>query len=192
MTAKKEVLSIPPIRKERITVKIVGISPLLTNRFSDEQKGKIRDKQQKKASTPLKAKDPEACYQASIYRTTDGRPGFPANGIKLACVDACSFLPKFKTWARGAFFVEGNILPIEGDAPRLREDITKLRGSTADLRYRAEFVNWSITFTVLYNASVISPEEILNLIENAGFSIGIGDWRPQTNGNLGMFEVERE
>ena len=60
---------------------------------------------------------------------------------------------------------------------------------TADIRYRAEFKKWKATLTIRYNAHVISTEQIINLYHVAGFSIGIGDWRPQKEGSHGMFHV---
>lgn len=184
-------VSIPGVRKERFQVTIEGDTSLITNKFSDRAKKSILDKQMKKAQAARAAKDPEANYQGSIYRTEDGRPGFPASGIKKACVEACRFLEMAMTEARGAFFVMGDILPIEGE-PRIREDIVRLGGRTADIRYRAEFPEWRIELTVLHNPDVISAESIVNLIETAGFHIGIGDWRPTKSGTHGMFHVSKK
>lgn len=193
--AKSQAVSIPGVQKEVCEVTIVGTagSSLITHRFSDKDKQAMLDKQMKRATSKIAkaAKDPEQDYQESIYHTEDDQPGFPASGIKKSCVNACRFLDMAMTEARGAFFVMGDILPIKGE-PRMREDIVRLGGRTADIRYRAEFPQWSITFTVLYNPLIISAESIVNLIETAGFHIGIGDWRPEKDGTHGMFEVKRE
>lgn len=184
-------VSIPTIRKEQVTLTIVGDTSLISNCFSDEAKQAILNKQMKKAATARKAKDPEALYLASIYRTDDGLPGFPAAGIKNAAVYACRFLDMKMTEARGAFFVMGEILPVIGE-PRMREDMVRIgQGKSADIRYRAEFPEWSITFDVRFNPDIISIEGIANLLETAGFHIGIEDWRPEKNGTHGMFHVER-
>jgi hypothetical protein len=184
-------VSIPSVQKEQVTLTIVGDTSLITNCFSDEAKEVMLAKQMKKATTAKKAKDPEAQYLASIYRTEGGQPGFPASGIKKAAVNACRFLDMKMTEARGAFFVMGDILPIAGEH-RIREDIVRLQGKTADIRYRAEFPEWQITFDVHYNPRIISIEGIANLVETAGFHVGIGDWRPENNGTHGMFHVKRE
>ena len=94
------------------------------------------------------------------------------------------------TQARGSFFIMGDILPIDGDH-QMREDIVRLGGRTADLRYRAEFPEWKITLTIRHNPRIISQEGIINLLENAGFGVGIGDWRPEKSGSHGMFQVSR-
>ena len=35
-----------------------------------------------------------------------------------------------------------------------------------------------------------SPGQILNLLQRAGFSQGLGEWRPERNGDFGTFEVK--
>lgn len=184
-------ITVPPIAREAAEITIEGLSPLLSHRFADRQKEAMRDAQGHKARGARPPKDPQADFQDSIYRTADGHPAFPASAIKKACTDACSFIDGItKVQARGAFFIVGDMLPIEGD-PTLHESTVRLNGRTADLRYRALYPRWSITFQVLYNPHVIALEGIVNMLENAGFSIGIGDWRPQKDGSFGMFRVKR-
>lgn len=193
MAQQVQKVDIPGIRKERITITIVGETSLISHKFSDKNKQAMLDKQMKRASAMMakKTRDPQADYEGSIYYTDDGQPGFPASGIKKACVHACRFLDMAMTEARGAFLVMGEILPIDG-TPQMREDIVRLPRDKADLRYRADYPEWSITFDVLYNPRIISVESIINLVETAGFHIGIGDWRPEKNGTHGMFRVKRE
>lgn len=191
MATTETAVQIPGVQKKVFHVTIKGISPLLSNKFSDVAKKQMLDKQMKKAVAAKEAKDPVSCYENSIYYTDDGRPGFPASAIKKACVGACRFLDMKMTEARGAFYIMGDILPIDG-AHEMHEAIVRLQGRTADLRYRAIFKDWSITATVMYNPRVISQESIVNLLETAGFHIGIGDWRPEKDGTMGMFEVARE
>ena len=73
----------------------------------------------------------------------------------------------------------------------MREDDVKLQGRVADLRYRGEFLKWSIKFKVLYCPEVITEESIVNLVDKAGFHIGIGERRPQKGDTFGMFQVKR-
>ncbi len=190
-TPKQQEISIPPIETSRFKVTIVGETSLISHRFSDRSKKAMLDKQMKKAQGAKEAKNPEQDYQDSMYLTPNGEPGYPASGIKKACVDACSFIGGMtKVQARGAFYIMGDILPIKGKV-QMREDIVRLGGRTADLRYRAEYVDWSMELEILHNPRVISAEAIINLIESAGFSIGIGDWRPQKAGTHGLFRVKR-
>jgi len=194
-TPVAKTVMIPQIQKERMTITITGLSPLLCNRFDPDKIKRIRDKQQKKDTTVGRpVRTPEIEYKASMYMTEDGRPGFIADGIKAACVGACRFVPDMTmTSARGAFYVLGGVLPIEDSEPHMREDVVVIGRGVADLRYRAEFSPpWSITFDVLFNPTVISADDIARLLEIAGFHVGIGDWRPEKSGNKGMFQVARD
>lgn len=186
-----ESITIPGVQKARFTVTIVGETPLLCNRFSDFEKEKVREKQQKKPQRAKEAKDPEACYERSLYRSGNGDYAFPASGIKKACVSACRNVDGIPmTLARGIMYVMGDLVPIRGE-PRMREDVVRLQGKTIDLRYRAEFPEWEMDLEIQHNPTLISRESIVNLLENAGFSVGIGDWRPEKNGTFGMFHVKR-
>ncbi len=189
-TQKKEQLVVPPIEKAYLQLTIEGDSPLICHRFSDKARDQIKDKTSMKARGARGAREPEKEYKDSMYLSDDDRPAFPASGIKKACVEACSFINGVtKIQAKGAFYVTGDMLPINGE-PKMREDMVRLNGRSADVRYRAEFPKWSINLTILYNPKVLSAEAIVNLLENAGFAVGLGDWRPQKGGNFGMFHVK--
>lgn len=185
-----QTIVIPTIKVEQFTIKIIGDTSLISHRFSDQEKQQILDKQMRKPAKQREPKNPEEQFENSIYYTNDGLYGFPAIAIKNAAVSACRFLPDMKmTEARGAFFVMGEIIPINGE-PTIREDIVRLNGRTADIRYRAEYIDWIIPVTVRFNPNIISIDGVVSLINLAGFHIGIGDWRPEKNGTHGMFHVE--
>jgi hypothetical protein len=42
---------------------------------------------------------------------------------------------------------------------------------------------------VRFNANVLSAAQIVNLFNTAGFGVGIGEWRPEKDGQFGMFHV---
>jgi hypothetical protein len=171
-----------------IELRLKGISPLIMHAWSDKAKRQMLAKQQRGASIGKEAKDPEADYEASIYRHPEGGYGFPAVAFKAAAVRAGTYSEMKMTFLRGAFHVLGDFAKIEGE-PQPREDMVRLNGQTADIRYRAEFPDWATTLTVRYNARAISLEQLVNLFAIAGFSVGIGEWRPERDGSFGMFEV---
>ena len=184
-------ISIPSINIQRATIQLVGDSQLICHAWSEKAKSQMLDKQMKKGVQAKAAKDPEQDYRDSLYPLPNGGYGFPAVAFKAAAVDACSHVSDItKVAARGAFHIIGELVPIEGE-PTMREDMVRLSGVGAppDLRYRGEFKTWKVTFTVRYNANVISLEQLLNLFNTAGFAIGVGEWRPQKDGSYGMFHV---
>ena len=183
-----EVITLAPPRVERLVVELVGTSPLICHRWSDEKRKQILAKQTKAAARGKEAKDPEREYRDSLYVHPDGGYGFPAVGFKAAAVRAGTYADQKMTFLRGAFHVEGELVPITGE-PRMREDMVRLQGSTADIRYRAEFPEWSAAVLVVVNLAALSVEQLANLFVVAGFAVGVGDWRPERNGQFGRFEV---
>lgn len=181
-------ISIPKIDVRQMEITLIGDSPLICHRWSEKAKKEMLDKQMKKAKTAKQAKDPEADYKASLYPMGDGF-GFPCVAFKSAAVGACRFSDGMKmTEARGAFHVVGELAKIEG-APSMREDMVRVGMGTADIRFRGEFKEWKTTLLVSFNASAISPEQIVNLFNLAGFGVGVGEWRPEKDGSYGRFRV---
>lgn len=193
MATKKpaaEVITLPPLNVQQIKIRLVGDSALICHAWSEKAKREMLDKQMKKAKQAREAKDPEQDYQQSLYRHPDGGYGFPAVAFKNAAVDACSSISGItKVEARGAFHIIGDMVKIEG-TPTPREDMVRVGMGTADIRYRGEFREWSVDIAMRFNANVLSPEQIANLFNTAGFAVGVGEWRPQRDGSFGMFHVE--
>ncbi|MGB3830901.1 MAG: hypothetical protein WA975_03445 [Mesorhizobium sp.] len=208
--AKKDVgIELPALQIGLMEVTLIGDSPLIVHAWSHKAKREMLDKQMKKAKGAKEAKDPKADYEASMYRLADGGYGFPSIGFKTAAVTAgTSVAGLTKIAARQAFHVLGedvdikgafdgsvsrvNLARIGGDEPHMREDMARVGLGTADLRYRAEFSKWHAKVLVRYNQGVLSESQILNLLNTAGFAVGIGEWRPERNGANGMFHVATE
>ena len=126
------------------------------------------------------------------------RFGFPVTAFKQAAISAAYRMQwaKDKMSLRGAFFIdadEDGMIEIFSDAPIMREDMVKVGMGTADVRYRGEFRNWSANLTISYNAnSAYSLEKIVNIINAGGYVCGVGEWRPERDGQNGMFHVAAE
>lgn len=199
MAIKKAVqdqpVQIKRLERATIIVPIVGITPLIVHRFDEKSKKMMLDKMQAriKARAPKEARDPDADYERSRYRLSDGRDGFPANGFKHALVDAARYVDSVTMTAlRVMTFVQGEgfdqLVHIIGE-PKMREDAVRVGMGTADLRYRAMYDPWSAELTVSYLPSQIDAESIVNLIDASGNG-GVGEWRPSKGGTYGRFEVD--
>jgi hypothetical protein len=71
----------------------------------------------------------------------------------------------------------------------MREDMVRLQGRVADIRFRGQFKEWCAYVPVQVNTSALSIEQLANLFVLAGFAVGVGEWRPERNGQYGRFEV---
>jgi len=208
-------VEIQQLKTKRVSIKIKGLSPFISHNWSFKAKKEMLDKQMKKAKAKKEARDPWMDYCESFYWLTPkpypdnklpvegdkGYPtpkdiknatfGFPAVAIKNAMVTAVTSMGQMtKVAARQAFHVVGEYIQIEGK-PEMVEDMVRLSGpgSSADLRYRPYFRDWKSVVTIDININVISVEQAVSLLNTAGFSVGIGDWRPEKNGVSGRFEV---
>ncbi len=182
-------IELPRLNIERMRITLIGDSPLICHAWSRKAKEQMLAKQMKKAKAAKEAKDPEQDFLDSLYQHPDGGYGFPAVAFKSSAVDACSHISGVtKVEARGAFHIDVELVQIVGE-PTPREDMVRIAMGTADIRYRGEFKTWHAEIELRYNANVLSPEQIVNLFNTAGFAIGVGEWRPQRDGSFGMFHV---
>lgn len=215
-----EVISIRPIDIRTAQLRIVGDTPLIVHAWSEKAKKMMLDAMQgKKVGTQKPKRNPvddfvqaaywlsgkpeypddateEECTQAYCEAINNGaRFGFPVTAIKQAAMAAAYRLGwvKNQMGMRGAFFIEGEngMAEIVSDTPEMREDMVKVGMGSADLRYRPQFNNWHMDLTLSYNASgEISIENIINAINAGGYVCGIGEWRPERDGDFGRFHVE--
>jgi hypothetical protein len=124
------------------------------------------------------------------------RFGFPVTAFKQAAISAAYRMgwAKDKVSLRGAFFIDADasgMIEIKSDAPVMREDMVKVGMGTADIRYRGEFRNWSAEITLSYNANgAYGLDAIVNMINAGGYVCGVGEWRPEKDGQYGMFHIK--
>lgn len=138
----------------------------------------------------------DECTEAFVNAINNGATfGFPVTAIKQAAISAAYRLGwvKNQMGLRGAFFIEGDangMVQIHSDIPEMREDMVKVGMGTADIRYRPQFNNWYIDLTISYNASGDIPlSSIINALNAGGYTVGIGEWRPEKDGSYGQFHV---
>ena len=183
-------IEIPEIRLGTIMVGIIGQTPLLTNRFREKARQKIEDKQQKKAKGPKDARNPTEEFEDACHVISEGVYGFPAVGIKKALVVAGGrFADEKMTHLRGVINIMSDMIEIKAKAPKMRSDTVRLSNGVTSIAYRPMFMPWEMEVPVKFNASIIGEAQILNLFQIAGFSVGIGAWRPECNGTFGTFAL---
>lgn len=195
-TANQEpVVEISQIEAETLRVPILGTSPLIVHRFSEKAKRQMLDAMQGRKS-PKEPKDPSAEYEAAFYRLKDETFGFPTIAFKAATVGGARFYSqvtmtglKQTMFFRGEVGADGQMLVrIEGE-PRMREDVVRLGRNGADLRYRPEFPEWETALEVTYVRSALTRSSVLSLIDAGGMGVGVGEWRPEKDGDFGTYRV---
>lgn len=139
----------------------------------------------------------EECEELFMEAVNNGATfGFPVTAIKQAAISAAyrQGWSKDKVSLRGAFFIESDpdgMVEIKSDVPTMREDMVRIGMGTADIRYRGEFRNWYSDIVLTYNVNgQYSLENIVNMINAGGYICGIGEWRPEKDGQFGMYHVQ--
>lgn len=216
MAKKNEaaIIEIKPLNIITTTVRIEGDTPLIMHSWSHKAMIEILNKQmQKTKSRAREAKNPVEDFIESMY-WIEGKPseyteeafeeacrngarfGFPVTAIKQATIASAyrNGITKDMVSMRGAFYIAGEgeeqLVEVKGCTPSMRSDMVRIAMGTADIRFRGIFPKWYMDLQVSYNANgVYTLEQIINLINLGGFSCGIGEWRPEKDGNYGMYHV---
>jgi hypothetical protein len=190
---KETMVALKRIEIQSVEIPVKGTAPLITHAWSQKAKQMMLDKQQGKKA-PKELKDPAADYEASLYRLGDGSFGFPTTAFKLATVGGARFFKGSVTMAslKPLLFFRADdpaaaLTRIVG-APQPREDMVRVGMGTADIRYRAEFAEWSAVLVVEFAPHLIDTDSVFALVD-AGGRIGIGEWRPEKGGTFGTYEV---
>jgi hypothetical protein len=189
-------VKLAPVKKQRVKLRIVGVSSLIQHRWGAKALEMMRDKHGGKKTKNRDVRDPEAEGRDAMYVTDDGKPGVPAMALKAAIINAAhKDIGIEKTLVRKALFIvctdSRMVLEMDCDEPEIREDPVRVGMGSADLRYRPYFHQWAVDITFEIDAELLRVEDLLNLIDRAGFGVGIGEWRPEKGGDYGRFQVDR-
>lgn len=188
------VVTLKPMQIEYLQITIEGISPVITHPFGEKAKAEMREKHAGKKTKNREKRDPEAEFKQNIYTTEDGRPGVKVEAFKGSFAAAAhKDLGISKVMVKKAIFIQcedSGIVPFSKyDEPIMREDTVRVGMGSSDLRYRPEFRNWAVDLTLEVDTELLQAQDVVNLIDRAGFGVGIHEWRPERSGVFGRFRV---
>lgn len=178
-------------------------SPLVVHSFSEKAKQEIRDKQQKRAKQAKEQRDPHAEFLAARYVDSQGRECAPIATLKKSIITAATaFDDVTKVGLRQAIFVDSvaapgsSLIPIEMHdgsqaVGKMREDAVTIGINTRGLTYRPEYPEWQLRVRIEYNPRIVSEEQLLALIDQAGWGVGICEGRPERSSALGWGRYQR-
>ena len=205
MAKKEEVRGLKPVNRRLVTVRLVGKSPLIQHKWGEKAKELMRMKQQEgKKTKDRELRDPEdEGHKAGYYCDKEEKvPGVLAVAIKTAVIEAAhNDLGMPKTLVRKALFIypmgREVVIPLEtvsgegNPVVEIAEDMVRVGQGSADLRYRPYFFDWAVTTRWEVDVDLLQVQDLLLLLERAGFGVGIHEWRPEKGGEYGRFEIDR-
>lgn len=196
----------------RLAFWIVGDTPIITHAWSHKARNDMLRKQVGGTKPGRETRDPEEDFVNSLYDMGDGAYGFPVTGVK-ACILSAAHKDKGipRTDARAGLWLDAEmtrtmpalagaicdvpLVRIWGSDPEMREDMVRIGAGinkTANLAYRAQFTNWAIRITGRFNSTKLKPETLAFLVQEAGMSYGLGEWRTEKDGIFGSFHLADE
>ncbi len=192
----KKQIEIAQIRVGTVTVPIKGKTPLLMDRFTEETKKAILSKQTGLSkSNKKKVRDIKKETVDAIHITSKGQIGFPAAGFKTGMIECTSFVgdkafsKKLVSGAVKIINIEDGLIPIKFK----KQDVLE-HNIGSQTKFSPQFHDWNCELTFQFDQNNISDQDIITLVNYAGFYIGVGSWRPKGkdggSGNFGMYEVK--
>lgn len=172
-------------------------SPLVIHAFAEKAKQEIRDKQQKKAKKAKEERKPQEEFLAARYVDEQGRECAPITALKKSIITAATAFDDItKVGLRQAVFVDSVAVPGAAYVPIekhdgtpaigvMREDAVTIGINTRGLAYRPEYKEWQLRIRIEFNSRIVSREQLLALVDQAGWGVGICEGRPERSSALG-------
>lgn len=203
---KETVIEMKPIKIKNVVITIVGDGDLVLNKMNDVVSKELVDKRKDKAKdlskpnewekiiTALHWKDgkpTDFSEEGMIRALRENAPCITAFGLKKSFGDAVvrNEIDKYKTKfdASVNIIANGGLVPITFAEHFIDEKLMSPKKGAPVLVHLNRFSGWKAEFTLSYTENAYSIEQIVNIINLAGFGIGIGSGR--TSG-YGRYHVE--
>lgn len=190
-------IQVVQIKQERITLRVIGTSPIIFNNVSLKAKRELlspRGRRNDADRAQNLKHNPYEEFRASIYRDSDESAPtllrFPAPGFKGAMATAALDLPGTKKSEIGRLcWVEGTHVSIYG-VPKLLMSVVRSAdmNHTPDIRSRAIVERWGAEVSISFVKPKLSDITLTRLLAAAGVTAGVGDFRQEKGkGSFGQF-----
>lgn len=181
-----------------IKVEIRGVTPLLIHKFTE-------DTEQAKSTrrVEVKQRDPREEATKNAYIAQDGTFYFNAFSIP-SCMGGAGSNHKARGSRKSLRFVVPSAVRMTTDTVTILNGKGPAKDFEVDsrpvtipatkgriMRHRPRFDQWGAQFEMMVNDDLLSVEMAHQLLNEAGQSIGIGDFRPEKRGPFGTFRVTK-
>jgi len=194
------IVVIRPAHIVRTTLHIKGTAPLVQNKFSQKAREMMMDtmsrtKANKKTKSEREPRDFVEDFLAAQHRMSDGSYGVPCTAFRAAMIDACRAAGLEMTRTKLALFVVPDGFDVDDGTPLVRliandperiESAVRNASGVADIRSRPIWREWEINITIDFDADMITPDSVVNLLDRAGRQVGIGEGRPFSKKSVGQ------
>lgn len=212
MGAKKEetTIELKPINPRTITISIVGDTDLILNKMNDVTTRQLVDARKDKAKNIekpnvweevitsvhwLNGKPTEFTENALEDALKNNAPCLTAFGLKKSFADAVvrNEISTYATKFNASVNIIGqgdNLIPIKFTQHFIDEKLMSPKKGAPVLVRLNRFSGWTADINVQLIENVYSIEQLVNIVNLAGFGIGIGSGRSSGYGRYHVVEVK--
>lgn len=179
---------------------IIGIAPLVINKFSQKVKEEMHKKHEGGSTTKKgvkrEAKNFQENYEQAKHVSNEGWCGLPASAFRAAMISACRLVGFKMTLAKLAIFIEADGFDRDENTPLIRitkgepeyfETATRNETGVPDLRARPLWKpGWEAVVRVRFDADVFTLTDVSNLMSRVGLQVGLCEGRPDSKKSTGM------
>jgi len=177
-------------------VEIRGVTSLLIHRYSDQA-----ETSKKSRRVEATTRDPREEATKAAYIADDGTFFFSAFAIPNA-IGAAGASHKQTGTRKTLRYVVPSAVRMKVDTVTILNGAGPAKNFEVDarpvtipatkgriMRYRPRFNEWGAAFDLQIDDELLDPATVHVLLNEAGLSIGIGDFRPEKRGPFGTFRV---
>lgn len=209
MKTETQAIELKPLGNKFMEVTIVGDSDLVLNKMNDVNAKQLIDKRKDKAKDTTKPNMWEEIITAMHWKNgkptdfseeglakalKENAPCITDFGLKKSFGDAVvrAEIDKYKTKfdANVNLVNKGGLVPIKFAEHFIDEKLMSPKKGSPVLVHLNRFSGWSAVITISYMENVYSAEQIINIINLAGFGLGIGSGRTSGFGRYHVEEVK--
>nr|WP_297873531.1 hypothetical protein [uncultured Blautia sp.] len=209
MAEQKEIINLSKINVSHAKVMIAGDGDLCLNKMNDVAARTLTEQRRNKAKTLEKANmweevitaihwrdgKPKDFSEEGLYKALEeNAPCITAFGLKKSFGDAVvrNGIDKYKTKfdASVNIVATGNLVPIKFANYTLDEKLMSPKKGSPVLVHLSRFSGWSAEIEISFTENTYSLEQIINIVNLAGFGIGIGSGRTSGYGRYHVVGVE--
>jgi len=183
---------------KEVKITVVGKTPLLMNRFTEENEVKVSS-----GVTKVGVGDrgtPREQAEKTAYVDKKGFLYIPGPNMFAALIEAGKYHKsgKSKVTTQKSSMVPAGIsleemvmsLGTKEFEVDSRSVVIPTTGGRI-MRHRARLDKWELTFTLDVDTEMFAMDFVRTLVDDAGKRIGLGDYRPDRKGPFGKFVVKK-
>lgn len=209
MAEKKEIISLKKIHVSHAKVIIAGDGDLCLNKMNDVAARSLIEQRKNKAKTLEKTNmweeiitaihwrdgKPKDFSEEGLYKALhENAPCITAFGLKKSFGDAVvrNGIDKYKTKfdASVNIIAASNLVPIKFANYAIDEKLMSPKKGSPVLVHLSRFSGWSAEIEIAFTENTYSLEQIISIVNLAGFGIGIGSGRSSGYGRYHVVGVE--